>query len=166
MRRLPPVQVFLGSGLITLFLWLTALNQIAFATGTAAFLLLLAAWWSYWNWRSTGFRGLPLFAAVTAMYWLYFGIPLFYGDRRALDWKHPFRQVHEDAVTETMLLVAFGLVFLWLGVSSKLGRRLAPRRLPEFSRAHWVKPYLQAVAVAGQLDGLLQIGFGRVTSGF
>ena len=42
--------------------------------GVCAFLLLLFPWWSYQYWRQTGDPGLPLFSAVSAMYWVYFVI--------------------------------------------------------------------------------------------
>ena len=161
MRRwLPLAEVFIGPSLVIAFLWFTTMNRIAFVESIAAFLLLSAAWWSYAHWRRAVFRGLPLFAAVTAMYWLYFGVALFYGDRRALDWKHPFRQVGEDAVTAAILMVLLGVFSLWLGMNSGLGRRAAPRRMPGLLPGMLTLRYLQALAVLGPVLEFTHLTFG------
>lgn len=148
---LPPTQVVLAPAVITLLLWISSPNQIALAQGIAAFLLLLFAWWSYWRWRQSGHRGLPLLSGVMAMYWLYFGLQLFWGDRKAPDWRHIGRTVGDAAISETMLLVLCGVFCLWLGSISKLGRRVAPRGLPEisFSWKAMTVGYLQGIAVVG-----------------
>ena len=148
--HLPPPQVWLAPAGITLLLWLTSANPVSVLQSIAAFLLLLFPWWSYHYWRQTGFRGLPLFSAVTATYWLYFSMQLFWGDRQALDWRHR-RLVGNAAITEAMLLVVFGVVFLWLGVRSTVGRRVSPRRFPEISMTPVTLLYIQAVALAGTL---------------
>ena len=145
---LPPPLVWLGPVLITAFLWLTSANTVSLVQGIAAFLLLLMAWWSYQHWRQRESRDLPLFGAVTMMYWLYFSLQLFWGDRGAIDWRHR-RTVSDAAVTEAMLLVLFGVVFLWLGIRSTLGRRMAFTRFPEISLTPWNILYVQGVAIAG-----------------
>jgi hypothetical protein len=150
-RLLLAPQVFLGPGLVTALMWLSSLGPVTVIQLVASFLLLFFAWWSYWHWQQTGSRGLPLFAAITGMYWAYFGVPLFWGDRIVLDWRHPGRLLTDASITQAMLLVIFGVVFLWLGMRSKLGRRAAPKHLPEIS----VKPssvvYLQIIAILGTL---------------
>ena len=146
--RLPPPQVWLGPVFITGALWLTSANSVNLLQGAMAFLMLLLPWWSYQQWRESGSQGLPLFAAATLIYWLYFSLQLFWGDRGAIDWRHR-RNVSDAAVTEAMLLVAFGVAFLWLGTRSTLGRRMAFTRFPEISLTPWNILYVQGVAIAG-----------------
>jgi hypothetical protein len=164
---MPETKIVVGPVVITLFLWISSPNQISLAQSTGAFLLLLFAWWSYWHWQRTGCRGLPLFSAMTAMYWLYFGLQVYWGDRRAPDWRHAGRTVGDAAVTETMLMVLCGVVCLWLGTACGLGRRAALKRLPElsFSRRSWTVGYLLAIAVAGTVmeryDALVKVAEWR-----
>ena len=149
-RRLPPAQVWLGPAGVTLLLWLTSPNRISGIQILAAFLLLLFPWWSYHHWRQSGFRGLPLFSAAAALYWLYFTVQLFWGDRHISSWGKS-RVVSDAAVTEVMLLVVSGMFFLWLGMRSTAGRLVALKRFPEISMTPWSVLYVQGVAVAGTL---------------
>lgn len=150
-RLLIAPHVFLGPSFITVFMWVSSLNPVPAVQGLASFLLLFFAWWSYWYWQQTVCNGLPLFSAIAVMYWLYFAVPLFWGNRYVLNWRHPGRLLTNSAVSEAMLLVVFGVAFLWLGMRSTLGRRAALKRFPEVS----IKPpslvYLQAMAIVGTL---------------
>ena len=147
-RLLPTSQVWLWPAGLTLLLWFTGRNEVSGLQCLAAFLLLLFPAWSYHYWQQTGGRGLPLFSAVAAMYWLYFVLHLFWGDRFALDWRRA-RLVGNAAVTEVMLLVVFGVVFLWLGMRSTVGAWMAPKRFAEIAMRPWSVLYVQGIAIAG-----------------
>ena len=150
-KLLFPDHLLLGSAGVTALLWISSSNQILTIQAVCAFLLLAGIFWSYSHWKRTGNRGLPLFSALAAMYWVYFAVQLFWGDRVALDWRHAHREVGNEAVTGTMLLVTLGVACLWLGIESKLGRRFAPRRLPQFAAGSGTVIYVQGVAAIGIL---------------
>src|SRR5215470_6976249 len=82
-RFLPTPQVFLLPAAVTLLLWITSVTPVSLIQGLAAFILSCLPCWAYWRWQRTGYRGLPLFAAVSAMYWLYFSVVVFWFDRIA-----------------------------------------------------------------------------------
>ena len=140
---MPAPQVLLGAAVTTLLLWLTSPNQVSLVQGSAAFLLLLFPLWSYWHWRQKRLRGLPLFAAASAMYWLFFALQVFWGDRLAPDWRNPARQIGDEAITQAMLLVVLGVMSLWLGIASTFGRRMAPQHFPEIAWTPFTMGYLQ-----------------------
>jgi hypothetical protein len=151
MRRLPPPQILLVPAAIILLLWAISANRISFVEGFAAYLLLLFAWWSYWHWQRTRSPGMPVFALASLYYWIYFALELFLGGRSAPDWRHWGRQLSEAAITETMLLVLFGVCFFWLGMRSKLGRAMTPKRLPDIPRSRSAVMYVQGIAALGVL---------------
>jgi hypothetical protein len=160
------ITTLVGPAAITLSLWLTSPNPVTFTQGIAAFVLLLAPWWSYGQWQKSGNRGLPLFAGVAIMYWLYFDMQLFWGDRSVLDWRHPGRQVGDTAITETMLLVVAGVISLWFGMASKLGRQMAPKRFPECSANASGIVYLQVVVAVATVAGMSNIPMLIAGEGF
>jgi hypothetical protein len=142
---LPSVHVYLGPVIISLLLWFASPNDISVLQSLAAFALLLMASWSYSNWQKASSPGLPLFAGVTAMYWLFFALQLYLGDRRAIDWRMRYRAVSDAAITESMLLVVAGMIGLWFGIQSGIGRRLRPARLPELRSDTLSTRYLQGL---------------------
>src|SRR6266700_4227427 len=83
----PDLQALVGSAVITLGLWRTSQQAVTLAQGLASYLLLLFAWWSYRDWKKGRSPGLPLFSFMTMMYWVFFGVSLFWGDRWAPDWR-------------------------------------------------------------------------------
>jgi hypothetical protein len=157
-RLLPPPQIWAVPAATVLFLWFTSSNQITAIQAACAFLLLLFAWWSYQYWRQTGNRALPLFSAVVAMYSLYFVVPLFWGERRTQNWRGWGRIVENQTITEVMLMVLFGMVFLWLGTRCTVGRRLAIRKFPEISLKPTTLLYVHAIAIAGVVLSRYQNG--------
>lgn len=150
-RRLPPPQILFVPAAINLSLWAITANRISFVEGFAAYLLLLFAWWSYWHWQQTKSPGMPVFALAALYYWIYFVLELFLGSRSAPDWRHRGRLLGDAAITETMLLVLFGIGFFWLGMRSKLGRAIKPKRIPDLPRKASTVMYVQAVAAVGTL---------------
>ena len=145
-RQIVPIAEILAIPFFgTAFFWLTSPNDISVVQGGMAFLLLALPFWLYWDWRRSGYQRLPLFAVVTAMYWLYFGLQLFWGSRLSMG--HRGRLVSEAAVTSTMLLVIIGMAFLLLGMKSGAGKRLALRNLPNLSSQKFSLGYVQALAI-------------------
>jgi hypothetical protein len=151
MRQLPPPHILVIPAVINLALWAITANRVSLTEGFAAYLLLLFAWWSYWHWQRTRSQGMPVFALAALNYWIYFAMELFLGGRSALDWKHRGRQLSDAAINETMLLVLFGICFLWLGMRSKLGHAMTPKRIPDIPRNRSAVMYVQAIAAVGSL---------------
>src|SRR5690348_13431199 len=88
---------------VTAFLWATSPNNVAFEAGLSSFVLLSLAVWSYEGWKSRGVSLFPLFSLIAAAYWVYYGLPLFWGDRFAYGVAGT-RVLTETAITQTMLL--------------------------------------------------------------
>ena len=153
---LPTADVLLGPAAVTALLWFTRLNEVSIVQSIAAFVLLLLTWVSYRRWQRSERRGLPLFSAVAAMYWLYYGLQVFWGDRRAIDWR-TYREVSSAAVTQALLLVVLGMACLWYGIQSEFGRRLALKRFPELSTKSFTWIYLLGLGAAGTLMSAVNV---------
>jgi len=124
----------LASAVITLLLSISRRNDLSLTDWLLAFTLLLIPWLSYQNWRRERREGLPVFAMIALMYWIYYGLQLFWGDRaiEVADWASG-REAEPEKITEAVALTLLGVFTLWLGLKSRLGARLAPRRDIELS---------------------------------
>lgn len=134
---------------VTGLLWLTGRQPVSLLQAAAAFILLCIPCWSYVLWRKSGRDVLPVYSLISGMYWLYFALPLFWGDRRALDWRNPWRTVGDAAVTQSLFLVLLGLTAMWAGMRVGFGRAIVTWRNPEIpnTQASWT--YLRWVLVGG-----------------
>ncbi len=135
--------------LVTLGLWMTSRHEISLAQFLSAWMLLCMPCWSYDTWKRSSRAALPLFALIASIYWLYFALPLFWGDRLALDWRSGGRILGNDAVTTSLLMVLAGLTFLWLGMRSGISRVLVLSRLPDIPHSLSSMTYLRCLLVAG-----------------
>src|SRR5437879_2988803 len=106
--------------LVALALWMTSRHEISLAQFLCGWMLLCIPCWSYDAWKRSSRTALPLFALIAAIYWLYFVLPLFWGDRLAPDWRNPGRQLTDEAVTTSLIMVLTGLIFLWTGMRSAI----------------------------------------------
>lgn len=141
---LPPV-------IVTLFLFLTSENEITVLQFTCALILLLLPCHAYYKWRAGKHDGLPLFAMISIIYWLYYAFPLFWGERDVLQVDVNNRTVSEEGVTEAMVMVLAGAFALLLGMRSGLGRRLVPRKLPYIQINQSRLNYIRCVLGFGSL---------------
>ena len=91
----------------TVFLWLTRANEISFLAGLSAFFLLVFAWGSYCGWKSRQNTSLPLFSVLAFMYWIYYAMPLFWGDRKPV--QIGIRIASEQSIERAMLLAVLGV---------------------------------------------------------
>lgn len=80
------------------------------------------------------------------MYWLYYALPLFWGDRLISDVYVPIgREIPDEALTQSLTLVLLGVLSLWVGMNSKLGGLLSPKMMPQLaldSRLNYVRSIL------------------------
>src|SRR5262249_61365299 len=66
---------------VTAFLWLTSVNDANLLQVLLCFCFLCLPWWSFCAWRKRMRSAVPFFALVSFMYWLFFAVPFFWGDR-------------------------------------------------------------------------------------
>src|SRR5579872_113131 len=115
---------------VTGVLYGTRVTDVSAVDVACALLLASMPWAAYVRWRRGGRSLLPLFALVAGIYWLYFAVPLFWGDRLSPALYGP-RYVSSDSVTSAMLMAALGVCSLWVGRNLPMGRRV---RIPELVR--------------------------------
>jgi len=109
----------------TFLLWLARLNEVTLFEFLSAAILLGFAWVSYYRWRAAGERYLPLFSIVSFMFWVYYALALFWGTRRAYTLHG---ELPDDLIEQAMLLALLGVVCLWIGKWTGVGRRLMSRK--------------------------------------
>jgi hypothetical protein len=110
----------------TFLMWLGRLNEVTLFEFLCAAVLLAAAWVPYCRWRTSVERNLPLFSILSFMYWVYYGLALFWGNRRgpAIN-----RELSEQSIEQAMLLVVLGVACLWIGKWTGFGHRLVSRKV-------------------------------------
>ncbi|HKO60328.1 MAG TPA: hypothetical protein VJV03_04135 [Pyrinomonadaceae bacterium] len=136
------------------FLWLARANEVTAVQWVLAFGLMFLTWWAYLDWRERGRPELPMFAMISFMYFLYYGIPLFWGDLMiTTDFAPRGQEVSGEGVTEALALAFAGVACLGLGTKMGLGRRLTPRNLEFVALKRGRMSYVRFVLVAGSLLG-------------
>jgi hypothetical protein len=147
----PSVEELLALGLppllVTLALWWTTPNEVLPDQVVAAFIATSLPWWSYRGWKRLSDAAFPLFGLISAAYWVYFIIPLFWEERTPIGLARVYAEITNTSVSQVMLLLLLGLGSLWLGMQAGLGRRLIQVRLPDLpaDAARW--NYLRTVLV-------------------
>jgi O-antigen polysaccharide polymerase Wzy len=137
--RTSPVLMNAGVPLlVTAVLWATSINEIQLAQIIAAFLLCWIPWASYRGWNHGKREGIPLFALVSAMYWLGYAVPLFWlrHDINLVTGNH---ELSEDAITRSLYLAALGVAALWAGIRVTRSWRFMESFRPDIHRspARW-----------------------------
>ncbi len=110
----------------TFLLWLARLNEVTLFEFLGATALLAFAWMSYYQWRMAGERYLPLFSIVSFMFWIYYALALFWGTRKTYTAR---AEISDSLIEQAMLLAVVGVVCLWIGKWTGLGRRLVSRKV-------------------------------------
>ena len=137
------------------FLWIARSNEVTLLQWALALGLLFLPWQSYLDWRERGRPELPLFAMIAFMYFLYYGVPLFWGDLLiTTDFAPRGQEVSREGVTEALALAFAGAACLGLGTKIGLGRRLTPRNLEFVALKPGRLSYVRFILVAGSLLGL------------
>ena len=139
---------------ITAFFWLTSANKITSWQLLASLLLAYLPWHSYVQWKKGGRADVPLFAMISAVYALYYVVPLFWGDRIVRNYySSAEREIPIQFVTRTMLAVLLGVSALGVGMRSHLGRALAPRNPPDIPPEPSRWNYLRVLMILGIIFG-------------
>lgn len=141
-------MVLLAPALIITFFWATSWNEVSLEQGILAFLLLAFPCWLYVDWQENGRYRLPLLALIAAMYWLFFALPLFWGESYIAEYRH-LRPIPPEVITQTLEMAVGGMVFLWLGMKSRLLNSVAPRRLPDLVPGASSQVFLRCLLFSG-----------------
>ncbi|MDX6692478.1 MAG: hypothetical protein QOF02_81 [Blastocatellia bacterium] len=165
-RRLPNPTIYIfPPAFVTLFLWSTSPNDITIIQAVSGFILLLMPWTTYRKWRKLKETEVPLFSLIAGIYWLYYALPLFWGDRYAVANFKQGLAITEEAVTVSMLLVLAGVIAFWLGMKLNIGRRFVPRIIPDIPTNPMRWDWLRVLLFAGTFGSLSEtalyaLGYG------
>jgi hypothetical protein len=138
--------------LVTSLLWvLSVRDDISPLQVASALVLGSIVWVSYCDWRREKIQSaIPMFGMLAFAYWAFFALPLFLLDPHKVQFGIRPHHVSDHAIDDTMLMVLLGISCLWLGMRSRIGRRLAPGKVLDIrpsSHAKW--RYLQVLLAAG-----------------
>jgi hypothetical protein len=136
--------------LVTALLWYSSSNDVTLTETGAAFMLGWLPWASYRNWYRGERKGIPLFALVAGMYWLAYGVPLFWAslEVRQVSGRRP---LSETAITVSLYLAVTGVVAIWAGIKLAARFRWVPAIRVDVSGTpdHW--NYLRIIFIVGML---------------
>lgn len=165
-NRLPnPVIYLFPPAVITIFLWLTSPNGVTFVQFLAGFIMLLMPWASYQRWKKVKQTEVPLFSMIASMYWLYYVLPLFWGDRFSVSTFKQGIDITDEAITTSILLALLGVIAFWLGMRTSFGRNLVPRNVPDIPTNPMRWDWLRVLLLAGTFGSLSEtalylLGYG------
>jgi hypothetical protein len=111
---------------VTFLMWLSRLNEVTLFEFLGAAGLLAAAWIPYYKWKVAGERYLPLFPMLSFMFWVYYVLGLFWGNRRG---NTSQGVLSDQSIERAMLLACLGVFCLWVGKWTGVGRRFVSRRI-------------------------------------
>src|SRR4051812_813767 len=80
-RALDPGASLISPAGATGFLWLVSSNTVSTLAVLCSYVMLQLVWVSYLLWLKHRPSGLPVFAIMGAIYWIYFALPLYIGGR-------------------------------------------------------------------------------------
>jgi predicted ABC-type exoprotein transport system permease subunit len=111
---IPPV-------VISILFFKLSQNEISIVQCLLALILLLIPWSAYLRWKLHKEPGLPIFAIISFMYWIYFALSLFWGPRTLSGNENPREpRVPEEAVTAALELAVIGMLAISLGMRARL----------------------------------------------
>jgi len=141
--------------LISLIFYSLSPNEISRIQLALAFVLLQLPWSAYLNWKQRSDEKIPVFALISIMYWVYYALSLFWGARTLSGLENPLeKDVPDEAIAWSLALAVTGVSAIWLGMRSRLGTHLVPKKLPELKPGLGSIHYLRLLLVAGTLLGL------------
>jgi hypothetical protein len=136
--------------LVTAVLWLARANSVSLVQAGLATALLLIPYASFHYWRTHAHAGFPVFGCVALMYWVYFAIPLFWGDRLRPQ-AYGVSYLPDTTITPALVLALLAVLAQWAGTHIRVGGALS-------SLQHWHLPV--APAQWGYMRFLLLLGMG------
>jgi hypothetical protein len=113
-----PVLLYAGVPLITTaVLWATRLYEVSLPQVIAAFILCWIPWAAYREWVRGTREKIPLFALIGVVYWLAYAVPLFWL-KHSISLVTGKHQLSENAITQSLYLVVFGVGALKIGMAA------------------------------------------------
>ena len=113
-----PVLLYAGVPLIiTAVLWATSLYDVNLLQVIAAFILCWIPWAACQKWVKGARERIPLFALIGVVYWLAYAVPLFW-TKHQIDQITGSHQLSENAITQSLYLVVFGVAALGIGMAA------------------------------------------------
>lgn len=166
-QRLPnPTVYILPPILVTGFLWLTSPNNISIIEATAGFIMILMPWVSFRRWRQLKQTEVPLFSMVSGMYWMYYALPLFWGDRHGVSSFSAGMDITEEAITASMIMATLGVAACWLGMRTGAGRGLVPRIIPDIPTNPMRWDWIRVLLLVGTFGSLSDTALYALGGGF
>lgn len=101
--------------IITGLLWLSSTNAVNTTQTCLAMVLAIVPWIAFLRWRQNPKHLLPLFALISAMYWLYFGVAMFWGDTRFIIFGSKGSYIPESTITTVTLMAVVGVFAMLAG---------------------------------------------------
>jgi len=146
---------YLGLPLVVTFvLMVTSINNNSLIQIVLAFVLFLIPWVAYQQWRDNNAFGLPIFALISGLHWLYFAVALFWGDRISPVWYSSTTLVSEESITKTLLMVVLGVLSIGLGMSAGFTRLSSPRQSEPMAFTSGMWDYVRVVLLMGVFASL------------
>lgn len=147
------IFILLSPALVTAFFWLTSVRDISLLQAGCAWALLCFPIIGFLSWKRQKSYTASLFAFVSAIYWVYYGVALFYGERGSpAMWGG---LVSDEAITQSMLMAVLGVTCLWVGMQTPIGRLGIPKHIPDIplNPSHW--NYVRVLLVLGLFFSVL-----------
>lgn len=151
-EQLDPVLLLVPPAAVTAAMWAAASNSVSLTALGAAYAILQWAWGSYLHWHRQNRRSLPIFAIIASVYWIFFALPLFWGERVML--VGHYIPLGEDYMTQGVLMAFVGVGCLWAGMQLPL-EATSTQNLPDIDQrtsSSWV--YLRMVLVITSAMGM------------
>jgi hypothetical protein len=147
------LNVFPPLGL-SVALYYLSLNEISVLQFVLAVILLFIPWTYYLKWKERLEIGLPIFAIISFMYWIYYALSLFLGPRTISGIASGDLDVVDSTITTALEMAVVAMVALYAGRRSGLSHRFIPKRLPFLSPGKSTVHYIRAVLLITGLLGL------------
>jgi hypothetical protein len=140
---------------ISLFFYYLTLNPVSLLQLVLAIILLIIPWSYYLKWKQHREPGLPIFAIIAFVYWIYYALSLFWGARTVSGVETLSEaNVPEEMITAALEMAVLGILAMWVGMKSGLARRLKPRRIPILKEGRMTIHYVRVLLVVTGLLGL------------
>lgn len=138
---------------IITFFWATRANEVTLIQMLFAFGLMFLPWQAYLDWRRAGRPELPLFAMIALMYFLYYGVTIFWGALTITTDTGSAQDVSQGGLTQALVMAFFGVCCLRLGMRVRIGRNLTPHNLDMLALKPGRTSYVRLVLVVGGILG-------------
>jgi hypothetical protein len=154
-RSFPRLMLLITIPVATIaFFWATRSNEVTPTQLLLSFGLMFLPWQAYLSWRREGRPELPLFGMIALMYFLYYGVTLFWGELTIITDFDPRGQVlSSQSLSEALAMALFGVCCLGLGMRLGIGRSMTPRNLEVLTLKPGRLSYVRIVLVVGTLIG-------------